>query len=230
MTPPATVATAIAPRISSWLRDTRPKAIARRCCSGGAGPGSGALQGPGLDPVDQLGGLLADHGAVLELDRRQDVLPGQLDVLGPLATAVGMLDELVVDARLIERLLDLPARMDADLDPHVAAAMELDGHLVSGRVGLQLPGDAQLLDDLGDGAVGDPDVGGYPVRGLTPAQALEHVLAPLRAVRSPVDPLKATRAGHDPRIIAASRPCQARTRSRAPQPAGCARHVDSVLF
>src|SRR5207302_10279914 len=79
----------------------------------------------------------ADHAAAPELDGRVQPLAREGDVLLALAAAHGVLYDLVLDARLIERLLHLPARVRT-LDPHRAAAVQLDrqlGDLRSLRVG-----------------------------------------------------------------------------------------------
>src|SRR5262245_61713675 len=80
------------------------------------------------DPRGHLLGLRAIHAAVLELDHGIDPLAAEAFELVALAAANGSLHDLVVDARVVERLLDLPAGMWRDLEPLVAAAMKLDGH------------------------------------------------------------------------------------------------------
>src|SRR5437764_10121271 len=66
----------------------------------------------------------------------------------------------------------------------------------------------QLLEDLGDRAARDAEVGRDPVRGLAPAQPLLHLRPALGTGSRPVDPLEAAGAGHSVRIIAASWRCQ----------------------
>src|SRR5689334_5190936 len=82
---------------------------------------------PGLDALDQVLGLLADPGSVLELERRQLRLAGVLlDVRAP-AAQERLLDLLVRDARVLDGLEDLPARVAA-VDEGVRARVNLDRH------------------------------------------------------------------------------------------------------
>src|SRR3954452_17147710 len=78
--------------------------------------------------------LFAVPRAVLELDRRERVLPGAGDDVGALlAAGPRPRHDVVVDTGLVERLLHPPARVAAELDPHVRASMELHRHSVSLR-------------------------------------------------------------------------------------------------
>ena len=72
--------------------------------------------------------LLAVDRAVLELDPGVRALPGPLLRLVAVPPAPGHLHDLVLDPRLVERLLDAPARVSAELDPELRAAVELDRH------------------------------------------------------------------------------------------------------
>src|SRR5690349_19776370 len=65
---------------------------------------------PGADARLHVLGLLAVHAAVLELDDGVLPLPAQPLELVALAPAHGACDQLVLDALLVERLLDAPAR------------------------------------------------------------------------------------------------------------------------
>src|SRR3954454_1663079 len=80
------------------------------------------------DPGGHVRRLLAVDAAVLELDHRVLPLPAERLEVVALAAAHRPGDQLVVDALLVERLLDLPTRMGADLQPDIRAAVELDGH------------------------------------------------------------------------------------------------------
>ena len=83
----------------------------------------------GLDLPGHVLRVLAIDRPVLELDHRILALTAQaLDVV-PLSAKERPLHDLVVDPLLVERALDTPARVPLDLDPHVWAAVELDGHL-----------------------------------------------------------------------------------------------------
>src|SRR5262249_43290381 len=82
----------------------------------------------GADLLSHLARLPAYERPVLELPPRQLRLTGPLHDLLAAAAADRVLDELVLDAVLVERLLDPPARVRADLHPLIAAAMELHGH------------------------------------------------------------------------------------------------------
>src|SRR4029077_4144008 len=74
--------------------------------------------------------VFAVDRAVLELD------PGELALARPLVRPdpAGLppgrtfLDELVVDALVVERLLDTPARMGGELRPHPATTMQRNRH------------------------------------------------------------------------------------------------------
>src|SRR5215218_526180 len=81
--------------------------------------------------------LLAIDRAVVEFDPGQPLLPGLLDRVLALAPRErrALVDDLILDLRLVERLLHAPAGMTPDLDPLVLAAVELDGHGVSFRLG-----------------------------------------------------------------------------------------------
>ena len=58
------------------------------------------------------------HGPILELDRGKQLLPAELDVvLAAAARKRGMENDVVVDAGLVERLLNLPASMRAPAVP-----------------------------------------------------------------------------------------------------------------
>jgi hypothetical protein len=73
--------------------------------------------------------LLAVHGSVLELDHRVLALAAQLLQLVALAAAKRSLDQLVLDALIVQSLLYAPAGMALQLDPDVRAAVKLDGHV-----------------------------------------------------------------------------------------------------
>src|SRR5437763_6927084 len=85
-------------------------------------------QPAGLDRLGHLGRLGAVDRAVLELDHRVLPLPRQtlerVTLVAPERTG----DDLVVDARLVELPLHAPARMPSELDPEVAAPVELHRH------------------------------------------------------------------------------------------------------
>src|SRR5437764_12100864 len=76
------------------------------------------------DPRGHVLRLLAIDGPVVEFDDRILTLAAQLLERFSLAAAERSLDYLVLDALFVERLLDLPARMGPDLDPHIRAAVE----------------------------------------------------------------------------------------------------------
>src|SRR3954447_19643433 len=82
------------------------------------------------DPLGHRLRLLAVHGAVLELDPRVLVLARRLDGVGAVAALRRPRGELVLDARLVELALDLPAGVHRDLHPDVLAPVELDRHAV----------------------------------------------------------------------------------------------------
>src|SRR5439155_18258364 len=79
-------------------------------------------------------GALGDHlrfvqeAAVLELDHGQLLLAGHALHLGAAAAQQRMLDELVLDAGVVQRLLRLPAGVRA-LDQRPLAAMQFHGHV-----------------------------------------------------------------------------------------------------
>src|SRR5215204_4666122 len=89
-----------------------------------------------LDRLAHVVRLLAVDGSVVEFDPRQALLARPLDRVLARAPAEGwaLVDDLVLDLCLVERLLDAPARM-LPLYPLVLAAMELDRHAVSSRLG-----------------------------------------------------------------------------------------------
>src|SRR6266536_2812141 len=63
-----------------------------------------------------------------------------------------MRNDLVVDARVLERLLHAPARMPGELDPLVLAAVQLDGHEETSPLGCRsydTPMRAVVLDERG---------------------------------------------------------------------------------
>src|SRR5215210_240979 len=76
---------------------------------------------------------LAIDASVLELDPRKVALAGRRDRSLPprFRVPVSLLDELVVDSGVVERLLNAPAGMARRFDPRSAAAVELDGHFSS---------------------------------------------------------------------------------------------------
>ena len=100
---------------------------ARRAGAAPASAHADRRQLPGLDPPDQVLGLLADPGAVLELDRRQLRLTGVLLDVRPPAAHERLLDMLVGDAGVLDGLEHLPARVAA-VDPGVGAGVNLDRH------------------------------------------------------------------------------------------------------
>src|SRR3954447_4312332 len=79
--------------------------------------------------VDRLGHLLragAVGRSVLEFDYRQPVLPSELDhVLAAAARQDRLLDHLVFDALVVERLLDLPTVVEIVVNERERAAMKL---------------------------------------------------------------------------------------------------------
>src|SRR3954452_2860046 len=83
-------------------------------------------QAAGLDRRRHLLRLLAVDGAVVELDHGVPRLPGEL--LERIAVPIPVLDDLVVDARLVQLALHTPARMPSELHPDVRAPVELDRH------------------------------------------------------------------------------------------------------
>src|SRR3954471_3801607 len=88
---------------------------------------SGLRELPCLDARDEVLGLLADPGSVLELERRQLRLAGVLlDVRAP-AAEQRLFDMLVRNARVLDGLEDLPARVAA-VDPGVGTRVNLDRH------------------------------------------------------------------------------------------------------
>src|SRR6185503_7633811 len=79
---------------------------------------------PGLDARDEVLGLLADPGSVLQLERRQLRLAGVLlDVRAP-AAHERLLDVLVRDPGVLDGLEDLPAGVAA-MDPGVRTGVNL---------------------------------------------------------------------------------------------------------
>ena len=73
--------------------------------------------------------ILAQHGAVLELDHGQAVLPRQLDQRLPLRPRIErMRDEHVVDVRVVERAAHAGARMPGDACPRERAVVQTDRH------------------------------------------------------------------------------------------------------
>src|SRR5438876_6348207 len=97
------------------------------------GPAPLLHQPPGLDRLRHVLRLLAVDRTVLELDHRVLPLPGQL--LDFVAVArPGVRNDDVIDPGLVERLLDAPARMAAELRPEVAAPVQLDRHRTSLRL------------------------------------------------------------------------------------------------
>src|SRR6476469_7055363 len=82
---------------------------------------------PGFDARDEVLGLLADPGSVLELERGQLRLAGVLlDVRAP-AAHERLLDVLVRDPGVLDGLENLPAGVAA-VDPGVGARVNLDRH------------------------------------------------------------------------------------------------------
>src|SRR5687767_3514491 len=80
------------------------------------------------DPPGEVGRLLAKHRPVLELEHGQGALARPpLDLLAVPAQG-RLLDDLVVDAGLVERRLHPPARVAGQLVEHEGAAVELEGH------------------------------------------------------------------------------------------------------
>src|SRR6185312_8689310 len=87
-------------------------------------------QRAGADSRGEVLRLLADRRAVIQLDHGQLALAA-LRLQGvALSAPRWMLDELVLDPGLVERLLDSPAGVRPS-DPHDGAAVQLDGHLAS---------------------------------------------------------------------------------------------------
>src|SRR3954453_5266456 len=80
-----------------------------------------------LDPAHEILGVLADPGAVLELDRGQLRLAGVLLDRTPAPAHERLLDVLVRDAGVLNGLEDLPARVPA-VDPGVGTRVNLDRH------------------------------------------------------------------------------------------------------
>src|SRR4051812_41372189 len=79
-----------------------------------------------LDCLRHVSGLLPIPASVLELDRREAALTGPLDHRSaPAADRPRLLHDLVLDPRLVERLLDRPARMLAEVGPDVRATVQL---------------------------------------------------------------------------------------------------------
>src|SRR5437868_936751 len=85
----------------------------------------------GADPLGHLAGFGPVDAAVLELDHRVLALARDLLELVALPRAQRALDQLVLDALLVERLLHFPAWVRVDLHPLHGAAMELDRHLAT---------------------------------------------------------------------------------------------------
>src|SRR3954454_830434 len=84
---------------------------------------------PGADALGHLRRLLAVDLAVLELEDRQLLLAAELLDARALALAEAVLDDLVLDTLLVERLLHAPARVEVGVQERPRAAMELDlGH------------------------------------------------------------------------------------------------------
>src|SRR4029078_11854152 len=71
---------------------------------------------------------LAVDRAVLELDHGVLALAAETFEVVALAGPQRALDELILAPRIVERLLDLPARMARDLRPRVRAAMQSERH------------------------------------------------------------------------------------------------------
>jgi hypothetical protein len=104
----------IGPTLSRWRRRVR-KALEQFTSS---------------DPCGHVLGLLAIGRPVLEFDDWILALAAQLLERVALTSTQRSLHDLVLDALLIESLLNLPARMRTDLDPHIRAPMELDRHFI----------------------------------------------------------------------------------------------------
>src|SRR6266851_5573192 len=84
----------------------------------------------GADCVLHVPRLLAVPASVGELDRGIEPLAGVLLHRVALALAHRAGVDRVLDAHVLQRLLDLPAGVAPDLDPQVAAAVQRDGHRV----------------------------------------------------------------------------------------------------
>jgi hypothetical protein len=77
-------------------------------------------------------GLLAVGGTVLELDDGKQSLAGEtLDVLAAAARPVGLSDEFVIDALVIQCLLDPVALKPVRAEECEATTVELDAHCSS---------------------------------------------------------------------------------------------------
>src|SRR3954454_8747944 len=83
---------------------------------------------PGADSRRHVLRFRAVDAPVLELDHGIDTLAAQALKIIAFAAPYRAFDELVVDALLVERPLHSPAGVWLDLEPHVAAAVKLDGH------------------------------------------------------------------------------------------------------
>jgi hypothetical protein len=90
------------------------------------------LAGP--DPRGHVLRLFTVDRAVVELDHRVGALAAQPLEGDTLQAPHGPLDDRVLDSGLVERLLNTPARVPVDLDPHRRTAMELDRHHTTSRV------------------------------------------------------------------------------------------------
>jgi hypothetical protein len=88
---------------------------------------------PPSDPVRHLLRLCPVCRPVLELDHGHDPLAGQRLDLRSGPAPHRHLDDLVVDALLVERLLDPPARVSIHLQECQRAPVQLDRHTVSSR-------------------------------------------------------------------------------------------------
>src|SRR5690349_11749688 len=106
------------PKSHIKISTTSARRTARRL-PGRSGAGAGVLeQLARADLLGHAGGLVAVGAAVLELDRRIFPLPGQALHVVSAPAPHRSLDDHVVDAGLVQRALDLLARMPLELGPH----------------------------------------------------------------------------------------------------------------
>src|SRR5436190_1200494 len=89
-----------------------------------------AVELPRADRGGHVGGFLAVHRAVVELDHGQQALATEtLYVLATTARQRRLLDHLVLDALLVERLLHLETVVEVGVQEREGTAVQLDGHL-----------------------------------------------------------------------------------------------------
>src|SRR5207302_3526626 len=86
------------------------------------------VQGARSDRLCHLLRFLAVHAPVLELDHGVLALAAQALEVVARSLPQRALHDLVLDAHLVERALDAPARMALQLHPDVRAPMELHRH------------------------------------------------------------------------------------------------------